>query len=95
MSMMHDVAADPDGLLDAAGRDVDGVGRPGEHRHARLAAEDAQLLDGGGALEVGGDEQRRAALGLEPGRELGRRRRLARALEAREQDDGRRAARRR
>ncbi len=36
----------------------------GEHRDVDLAAERAQLLDGGGTLEVGADEQRLAALAL-------------------------------
>ena len=31
--------------------------RLGEDRDVEVAAEHAQLLDGGGALEVGGDEQ--------------------------------------
>ena len=76
-----------------ADRDVDGVGRSREDRHARLAPEDPQLLDRRRALEVRGDEQRGASLGLEPGRELGRGGGLARALEPREEHDRRRSRR--
>ena len=46
----------------AAHRDAHRVGRLAEHRHVDLLAERAQLLDGGGALEVGADQQRVAAL---------------------------------
>ena len=53
---------------------------------ADLGAEHAQLLDRRGTLEVGRDEVGLAALLLEPQRELGRGRRLARALESGEQD---------
>ena len=54
--------------------------------------ERAQLFDRGRALEVGADEQRVAALGLEPAGQLGRRGRLARALQTGHQHDRRRAA---
>ena len=54
-----------------------------------LAAQRAQLLDGGGALEVGADEQRITALGLEPAGQLGRRGGLAGALQTGHQHDGR------
>ena len=64
----------------------------GEHRHVDLAAERAQLLDGGGPLEVGADEQRVAALLLEPAGQLGRVGGLAGALEAGHQHDGGRLA---
>ena len=72
-----------------------GIGRLAEDRHVDLAAEGAQLLDGGGALEVGADQQRVAALLLEPAGQLGRVGGLARALEAGHQHDGRRLATRR
>ena len=55
----------------------------------------AQLLGGGRAVHVAGHEHRRAALGVEVARELGRAGRLARALQARHQDDGRRLGRQR
>ena len=60
-----------------------------EDGHAGLLAEDAQLLDGGGPLQVGADQERVAALLLPPQGELGRVGRLARALEAGHEDDGR------
>ena len=41
---------------------VDRIGRLAEDRHVDLAAERAQLLDGGRTLEVGADEQRVAPL---------------------------------
>jgi hypothetical protein len=53
-----------------------------EHRHADLPAEDAQLLARGGALGVGGDQQRPAALGLVLVGELAGGGRLAGALQA-------------
>ena len=59
------------------------------------SAEDPELLDGGRALEVGADQQRVAALLPEPAGQLGRGGGLARALQAGEQDDRRRATRRR
>jgi hypothetical protein len=52
--------------------------------------DDLQLGDGIGALEVGGDEQRRVPLVLEPLAELAGEGRLARALEAGQHDDRRR-----
>ena len=58
----EDVAAEAAGLLQALGRGDDRVAGLGEHGHVDLAAERAQLLDGGRALEVGADEQRVAAL---------------------------------
>jgi hypothetical protein len=51
---------------------------------SRLRPSD-ELLDGGRAVRVGGDEQRPAALLDQVACELGRRRRLARALQADEQ----------
>ena len=67
-----------------------GAGLVAEDGHVDLAAEGAQLLDGGRALEVGADEQRVAALALEPAGELGGVGRLARALEAGHEHDRRR-----
>ena len=58
----------------------------GEDRHVDLPAERAQLLDGSGPLEVGTDEERLAALGLEPASQLGGVGRLAGALEAGNKD---------
>ena len=52
------VAAEPAGLGEALGRREHRIAGLGEHRDVDLAAERAQLLDGGGALEVGADEQR-------------------------------------
>ena len=71
---------------------IDRVAGLGEHRHVDLAAERAQLLDGGGALEVGADEQRVGGPGLEPAGQLGRVRRLAGALQTGHQHDRRRPA---
>ena len=75
---------DGDGVADA----VAGLGR--EHLDPGPLADDLQLVDRVRALEVGGDEQRRAALRLEPERELAGQRRLAGALEAGEHDHRRR-----
>src|SRR2546428_295001 len=50
-------------------------------------AEPLHLLGGRGALHVGGDEERTAPLPLQEARELGAGRRLARALQARHEDD--------
>ena len=58
--------------------DVDG--------HADLFAEHAQLLGGGGALEVGGDEQGAQAVLLQVQREPRSERGLARALHAADED---------
>ena len=83
------------GLLDAVLGDLDrvadavaGLGR--EHRHAGLLADDLQLRDGVGALEVGRDEQRGVAVFHQPLGELAGERRLTGALQAGEHDDGRR-----
>ena len=59
-------------------------------RDVELLAERLELVGGGRSVRVGGDEQRPAALLDDVPRELGRRRRLARALEADERDDRRR-----
>ena len=76
-------AGDRDRVADA----VAGLGR--EDGHADALAVDLELVDGVGALEVGGDQHRGLALLLEPQRELGGQRRLAGALEAGQHDDGR------
>ena len=55
-----------------------------------LTTELLELVDRGGALQVGGDERRLLARFPEQQRELRRRRRLARALEADHQDHRRR-----
>ena len=60
-----------------------------EDRDADLLAEDLELLDGGGALHVGRDEERLLVFLLEQARELRARRRLAGALEADHHDAGR------
>ena len=78
--------------LDAPARDVDRVaaGAALEDRHVDLAAERLELLDGGRALQVAGHERRLQALLRQQPRELAGGRRLARALQAAEQDDRRR-----
>ena len=53
-----------------------------EDRDADLLAEDLELLDGGGALHVGRDEERLLPLLLQVARELGAGGRLPGALEA-------------
>ena len=58
------------------------LGLLGVDGDADLLAEDAQLLGGGGALEVGGDEQGLQAVLLEVQREPGGERGLAGALHA-------------
>ncbi len=57
-----------------------------------LLAEDLELLDGGRALHVGGDEERLVPFLGQVARELGRGRRLSRALEADHHDAGRLAS---
>jgi flavin-binding protein dodecin len=81
----HDVSALRLCLLDALRRRLHRVGRS-EDGHLDLLAELLQLRDGGGALQVRGDERGRRALLAEQQRELGSGGRLARALEACEQD---------
>ncbi len=66
-------------LADLEGRRAGDV----EDGDADLLAEDLELLDGGGALHVGGDEQGLVTLLLEPARELGAGGRLAGALAGR------------
>ena len=61
-----------------------------EHRHVELAAERLQLLDGGRAIDIGGDQERLLLVRLlEPAGELAARGRLARALQAAHHDAGR------
>ena len=64
--------------------------RAGEDGHLDLAAQLLELLDSSRALEVGGDERRLVVLLAQEHGELGGRSRLPRALEAGEQDHGRR-----
>ena len=87
----HDVAAVGRCALETLARRGDGIRRVGAvNRQLDLAAELLELVDRGGTLEVRGDEARRLLLvPSQMERELGRRRRLARALEAAEEDDGR------
>ena len=59
-------------------------------RRARLPADDLQLLNSVGALQIGRDQKRGVILFGQPLGELARESRLARTLEAREHDDGRR-----
>ncbi len=89
---MTTFATDPSRLVDTFARSVDGITGFAEDGDVDLPPEGAQLLDGGGALEVGADEQRVAALLLEPAGELAGVRRLTGALEARHQHDRRWAA---
>src|SRR5439155_4913603 len=78
---------EPAGLLHALGRDRLRVTGLAEHGNVDLTPQHPQLLDGGGALEVGAGEKWVAALLLEPAGELGRRRRLAGALKTRHEHD--------
>ena len=77
-----DVAAQAARLLEPGLGDGDGVGRLAEDGDTGLLAQNAQLLDGGRALQVGANQQRVAALLLPPQRQLGRGGRLARTLQA-------------
>ena len=82
------------GPRDAFLRDRDGVAAlSAVHRHLDLTSELLELVDRGGTLQVGGNQPRRLALVLsQVQRELGARRRLARSLQATDEDDGRRTA---
>ena len=74
-----------------ADRVADAVARLGrEDRDAGPLADDLQLVDRVGALQVAGHQQRRVALLLEPVRELAGQRGLAGALQAGEHDHRRR-----
>ena len=89
-----DVATEPLRLCAGGSADVDGaLAGNAEDRNLELRAEDVELLDGGGALHVGGDEQRLLLLFFEVARELRARRRLAGALEPDHHDPGRAALR--
>ena len=66
-----------------------------EDRDLQLAAELLELVDGGRTLQVGRDQARLATFLAQQETELRGRGRLPRALEAGEQDDGRRASRER
>ena len=59
-----------------------------EHRHVDLAAQRAQLLDGGRTLQVGAHEQWLPALALEPASQLGAIGRLAGTLKSGHQHHG-------
>ena len=74
-----DVAAETAGLLQAGLGARHRVRGLAEHRHPGLLAEDTQLLDRSGALQVGADQQRIATLLLPPEGELGRVRRPCRS----------------
>ena len=80
------------GFLQALLRDLHGILALGPDGNPDLASQGAELLDRGGALQVGRDQQRALALGLEVGRDLRAGGRLARALHAGHHDH-RRAAR--
>src|SRR6185437_17180029 len=86
----HDAVAGTLGLLDAGLGDVDDVlrGAVGVHGDIELLAEGLELVDGGRAVDVAGDETRRPILALELPGKLGRGGRLPRALEADHHDDG-------
>ena len=61
-----------------------------EHRQVDLLAERLELIDRGGTIHVGRDQQRAPALLFQPQRELARVRRLAGALQPDEHVHGRR-----
>ena len=65
-------------------------GSGSEGGHARALADDLQLVDRVGPLQVARHQQRRVALPLEPRAELARERGLAGALQTREHDHARR-----
>ena len=79
------------GGLDALAGDLGdaGAGRGAEDRDVEALAERLELVGGGRAVRVGGDEQRPAAQLDDVAGELGGGRRLARALEADHRDDRR------
>ncbi len=85
VSMMQTSRPEAPGLLDAGDRGRHRVAGLAEHGHLGRGAEHSELLDGGGPLEVRPDQERVAALAPPPLGELGRRRGLARALEAGQQ----------
>ena len=90
-----DVVHGAAGVLDRVRGDLDrvadAVARLGRvDVDAGLAGHDRQLLDGVGALQVGGDEQRGVALRLQPAAELAGEGRLTGALQAGQHDHRRR-----
>ena len=90
----EDVAPLRAGLVEALLRHLDRVLRRAVEvdRDLDLLAELLELVDRGRALEVGGHERRRLPFLAEEQRELGRRGRLPRALQAGEENDRRRTA---
>jgi len=62
------------------------VPRPREDRHPDLLTELSQLLGGRRPVRIRRNQSRRLLLDLEPARQFGRRRRLARALETDQQN---------
>jgi hypothetical protein len=91
-----DVAAVRLRAVDAVAHRLDGVGALLRvDGNAHLAAELDELIDRGRALQVGGDERRLLTVALQEKRQLAGRRRLAGALETREQNRRRRALRER
>jgi hypothetical protein len=92
---------DDDRVMPGERRPADRVTRDGDRvplGHRRMhgdpgaGGDDAQLLDGGGTLQVAGDEHRTATLRREVLRKLASDGRLARTLETCEHDDGWRSA---
>lgn len=78
-----------DGVLGDLDRVTDAVARlRGVDRHTGAVGDDAQLVDGVGALEVTGDKQRGVALALEPEAELSGEGGLTGTLQTREHDHG-------
>ncbi len=80
--VFHRVTGDCDRVTHA----VAGFGRV--HLHTGPTGHNLKLRDRVRTLKVGGDEKRGVALGLEPPAELAGQRRLARSLQARQEDDG-------
>lgn len=92
----HDVVQLGAGVLDASARHVDRVadtaaGFGCEDRDPGAFADDLELLDGIGALQVGRHEQGLVTLRLQPAAELAREGGLTGTLQAGEHDDGRRS----
>ena len=91
----HDVVQRPARLVERLPRHGDGIADAAArfrsvHRDARLPPDHLQLVHGVRPLQVGGHEQRRVALLLEPQRELAGQRGLTGTLQARQHDHGRR-----
>jgi hypothetical protein len=92
----HDVTPLRLGLLDAPGGRLDRVGRaPLVDGHLQRLAERLQLLDGGGPVDVAGDQRGRALLLGQQASQLSAGGGLAGALQAGHQDHGGRAVRER